>query len=207
MNAANGNKPTTEHERATIEANVEAAVEQLLDALQIDWRNDHNTHGTPHRVAKMYVREVFAGRYDPPPKLTDFPNVSNLDQIYVVGPVAVRSACSHHLVPIIGRAWIAVLPGDRVIGLSKFSRLARWVMARPQIQEEATVQLADAIEQAIAPRGLAVIVQAQHLCMTWRGVKEEQTAMTTSVMRGEFRDDASARAEVLRLVAMNGGTA
>lgn len=201
---ANENIGASAEERDAIIDDVERAVEGLLDALRIDWRNDHNTRGTPRRVAKMYVNEVFSGRYERPPTITDFPNVRELDQVYVVGPVAVRSACSHHLVPIIGQAWVAVLPSERVIGLSKFSRLARWIMARPQIQEEATVQLADAIEEAIKPQGLAVVVRAQHLCMTWRGVREEQTQMTTSVMRGLIRTDAALRAEVMRLLSMNG---
>jgi GTP cyclohydrolase I len=128
----------------------------------------------------------------------------NLDEVYTVGPIAVRSACSHHLVPIVGQAWIAVKPSDRVIGLSKFNRLVEWVMSRPQIQEEATVMLADCIEQLIEPQGLAVIIKAQHLCMSWRGVRDLGTTMTTSVMRGIFLDVPSARAEVLTLLGGQG---
>lgn len=183
-----------------IEEAAEAAVAQLLRALLIDVDNDHNTRGTAKRVAKMYVREVFRGRYEPPPSTTDFPNARKLDEVYTLGPITVRSACSHHLVPIVGRAWIGVLPSDRVIGISKFVRLVEWVMARPQIQEEAAVMLADELEQRIAPRGLAVVIKAQHLCMTWRGVRETGTEMTTSVMRGTFRNDAAARDEFLRLI-------
>ena len=179
---------------------VTEAVQALLESLVIDTENDHNTKETAKRVAKMYLKEVFHGRYTEPPKVTDFPNVKHLDQIYTLGPITVRSACSHHLVPITGRAWIGILPSDRVIGISKFVRLTNWVMARPQIQEEATVQLADLIEQLINPKGLAVVIEATHNCMTWRGVRESETRMTSSVMRGCFRDEPEARAEFFRLI-------
>lgn len=184
-----------------IQADVEEACHSLLRALVIDTKNDHNTKETAKRMAKMYVREVFKGRYEPMPPLKDFPNAKQLDEIYLVGPVTVRSACSHHLVPIMGRCWVGILPGDRVIGISKFARLANWIFRRPQIQEESTVQLADVLEKAIAPKGLALVVEAQHMCMTWRGVEETDTKMTTSVMRGAFRDNPDARAEFLRLIS------
>lgn len=182
----------------TLEANAANAVRSLLAALNVP--HDHNTRDTPDRVARMYVREIFAGLYTPRPRIVEFPNVKALDQVYVVGPVAVRSTCAHHLAPIMGRAWLGVLPSEKVLGLSKFSRLTRWVMARPSIQEESTVMLADEIEAAIAPKGLAVLVRASHLCMTWRGVLEHEAEMTTSVVRGAFRDDATARAEFFALV-------
>ena len=186
---------------AGIEADVADAVARLLRALLIDAEEDHNTKGTPERVARMFVREVFKGRYLPPPNITDFPNAMRLDEVYTVGPIAVRSACSHHLVPIVGHAWVAIKPSDRVIGLSKFNRLVDWVMSRPQIQEEATVMLADAIEVMIEPEGLAVVIKAQHLCMSWRGVKDSGTTMTTSIMRGIFRDKPASRAEVMALLS------
>jgi len=183
-----------------LQEEVQEKVQALLDSLVIDTTNDHNTKESAKRIAKMYLREVFAGRYDAMPKVTEFPNAKQLDEIYTLGPISIRSACSHHMVPITGRAWIGVLPSDRVIGISKFVRLCNWVMARPQIQEEATVQLADLIEQMIQPKGLAVVIEATHQCMTWRGVKESETKMTSSIMRGVFRDDANARAEFLRLI-------
>lgn len=187
-----------------IEQNVEKAMIDLLNALVIDTENDHNTMETAKRVAKMYVHEVFKGRYLPAPKVTDFPNAKNLDQIYTIGPITVRSACSHHLVPIVGQAWIGVIPGERVIGISKFNRLVEWVMARPQIQEESTVQLADEIENRIKPKALAVVVKAQHMCMSWRGVRDNGSSMTTSVMRGFFRDDEKARNEFLSIIKGQG---
>lgn len=175
-------------------------LQRVLKSLVIDTENDHNTNETAKRIAKMYIREVFKGRYQPMPTVTDFPNAKNLDQIYTIGPITVRSACSHHMVPILGKAWIGVLPSERVIGISKFIRLIEWIMARPQIQEEATVQVADLIEGLIKPLGLAIVVQAQHECMTWRGVRENDTTMTTSVMRGAFLENASARQEFLKLI-------
>jgi GTP cyclohydrolase I len=179
---------------------VQACVQALLDALVIDTGSDHNTKDTAARVARMYLREVFSGRYQPQPKVTDFPNARGLDEVYTVGPITVRSACSHHLVPITGECWIGVLPGDRVIGLSKFNRLVEWVMARPQIQEEAAMMLADTIERLIQPRGLAIVIRAQHQCMTWRGVRDNETRMTTSIVRGIFRENHAARAEFFSMI-------
>ena len=183
-----------------LQVEVEAKIKEVLEALVIDVENDHNTKETAKRVAKMYLKEVFAGRYTEPPKITEFPNAKKLDQIYTLGPITIRSACSHHLVPITGKCWIGILPSDRVIGISKFVRLANWIMSRPQIQEEATVQLADIIERLIEPLGLAVVVEATHQCMTWRGVKESETKMSTSVMRGAFREEPETRAEFFRLI-------
>jgi GTP cyclohydrolase I len=194
----------TEEDRADIKDDVALAIESLLVALRIDYENDHNTEGTPERVARMYVDEVFKGRFHPPPKITDFPNAKALDTLYTIGPITVRSACSHHLVPILGRAWIGVIPGERVIGISKFHRLTEWVMSRPQIQEEATVQLADEIETRVRPLALAVVVKAQHLCMSWRGVREPGVEMATSVMRGIFKEDAKARAEFMSVIRGQG---
>jgi len=187
----------TADELAELHNELKDKINDVLDVLLIDRVNDHNTKETANRVAKMYLNEVFKGRYHNQPKVTDFPNAKKLDQIYTVGPISVRSACSHHLVPIIGKCWIGVIPSDRVIGLSKFNRIVDWVMSRPQIQEEAAIQLADTIEKLIKPKGLAVIVKASHQCMTWRGVKDNETQMVTSVMRGIFRETAEARSELM----------
>ena len=202
-NRANQNQSLDKVETALVQNNVEAACQALLDALLIDTENDHNTRETAKRMAKMYVREVFAGRFSPKPVITEFPNASSLDEVYTLGPITVRSACSHHFVPITGKLWIGILPSDKVIGISKFVRLARWIMARPHIQEEAIVMLADEIEKSISPLGLGLIMDAQHHCMTWRGVKETETIMTSSIMRGQFRENAPLRAEFMQLV---GGT-
>lgn len=200
--AANDNiaQHLTTQEIDLVQREVEERFQGVLDALIIDCDADHNTRETAKRVAKMYVREVFAGRYMPAPAITEFPNAKALDEIYTLGPITVRSACSHHLVPITGKLWVGVIPSERVIGISKFVRLANWVMSRPHIQEEAAVMLADEIESRIKPIGLALVMDATHQCMTWRGVKETGTVMTTSIMRGAFRTDSDARSEFMQLI-------
>lgn len=185
-------------ERDAIRVDVEEAISELLHALRI--APDHNTRDTARRVAKMYVDEVCRGRFHPPPAITSFPNVAHLDELITVGPISVRSLCSHHFAPIIGHAYIGVLPGESVIGLSKYTRIVDHVMARPQIQEEATVQVADAIEAVSKPRGVAVMVRANHLCMTWRGVRDHGSLMTTSVMRGLMAQKSDLKAEFLTFV-------
>ena len=148
-----------------LEVEVTDKVRELLRSLVIDIENDHNTAETAERVARMYLHEVFKGRYQEQPKIASFPNVKKLYEIYTVGPITVRSACSHHLGPILGSCWIGIKPGVRVIGLSKFSRVAEWVFSRPHIQEEAVLILADEIERLCEPEGLAILVKAQHYCM------------------------------------------
>ena len=177
-------------------------MQALLESLVIDTESDHNTQDTARRVAKMYLNEVFAGRYRAAPDMTEFPNVEKLNELLVVGPITVRSACSHHFCPIMGRLWVGVLPNadSNLIGLSKYARLADWIMSRPQIQEEAVKTLADELERRLAPDGLAVIMKADHFCMHWRGVKDE-SQMTSSVMRGAFLRNSSLRRELLSLIA------
>ena len=177
-------------------------LEDVLQALVIDTAHDHNSTGTARRVARMFVDEVFGGRYRAAPEVTTFPNVARLDELMAVGPITVRSACSHHLCPIIGKVWIGVLPssGSALIGLSKYARICDWVMSRPQIQEEAVTMLADELEQRVRPDGLALVMEAVHFCMHWRGVKDAQSLMRNTVMRGAFAHDAGLRREFLGLI-------
>jgi len=181
---------------------VEAKMQGVLDSLVIDTEGDHNTHNTARRVAKMYVNEVFKGRYVAPPPITEFPNAERLNELMIVGPITVRSACSHHFCPVIGKIWIGVMPNEHtnVIGLSKYARLVDWVMGRPQIQEEAVVQLADLIMEKTQPNGLAIVMEASHFCMSWRGVREMDSKMLNSVMRGVFLTDPTLRREFLSLI-------
>lgn len=174
----------------------------VLSSLVIDTEHDHNTADTARRVAKMYVQEVFRGRFVNPPVITEFPNAEHLNELMIVGPITVRSACSHHFCPVIGKIWIGVLPNEHtnVIGLSKYARLAEWVMGRPQIQEEAVVQLADLIQVKTQPDGLAIVMEASHYCMAWRGVKDMDSRMINSVMRGAFLKDPNLRREFLSLI-------
>jgi GTP cyclohydrolase I len=190
-----------EAELDALEDEIAAKMQAVLETLVIDTQSDHNTHGTARRVARMFLHEVFKGRYHAMPSVTEFPNAEHLNELMIVGPITVRSACSHHLVPILGRLWIGVLPSEQsnLIGLSKFSRIADWIMSRPQIQEEAVMQLADLLEARLQPDGLALVLEADHYCTHWRGVKDE-SQMTNSVMRGAFLTNPESRKEFLQLV-------
>jgi GTP cyclohydrolase I len=185
-------------------AEVAGKMKGVLESLVIDIENDHNTQDTAQRVAKMYLTEVFRGRYFPAPKVTEFPNVESLNELMIVGPITVRSACSHHFCPIMGRLWIGLMPNQHsnLIGLSKYARVAEWIMTRPQIQEEAITQTADYLMDMVRPDGLAVVMEADHFCMHWRGVKDTASKMTNSVMRGSFLKDPALRREFLSLIAM-----
>ncbi|MBI3347276.1 MAG: GTP cyclohydrolase I [Burkholderiales bacterium] len=182
---------------------VQARMQTVLQSLVIDTDSDHNTQETAKRVAKMFLREVFAGRYAKAPSVTEFPNVSRLNELMIVGPITVRSACSHHLCPIMGKVWIGLLPNEHsnLIGLSKYARLCEWIMSRPQIQEEAVTMLANELQERVQPDGLALVMEADHFCMHWRGVKDSEAKMTNSVMRGAFLKDANLRREFLSLIA------
>ena len=181
---------------------VAGKMQGVLESLVIDTESDHNTQDTARRVAKMYLNEVFRGRYHKAPAVTEFPNAENLNELMIVGPITVRSACSHHFCPIMGRIWIGIMPNEHsnLIGLSKYARMADWVMSRPQIQEEAITQVADLLMAKVTPDGLAVVMEADHFCMHWRGVKDVGSKMVNSVMRGSFLKDASLRREFLSLI-------
>ncbi len=174
----------------------------VLDSLVIDTESDHNTQDTARRVAKMYLTEVFRGRYHAAPAVTEFPNAERLNELMIIGPITVRSACSHHFCPIMGRVWIGVMPNEHsnLIGLSKYARLAEWVMSRPQIQEEAITQIAELLMSKVSPDGLSVVMEADHFCMHWRGVRDSGAKMINSVMRGSFLKNAPLRREFLSLI-------
>jgi GTP cyclohydrolase I len=192
-----------EGELESLRAEVAGKIDEVLQALVIDTDSDHNTRETARRVAKMYLTEVFAGRYHAQPAVTQFPNVCHLNELMIVGPVTVRSACSHHFCPIIGRIWVGVMPNQHsvLIGLSKYARLVEWMMTRPQIQEEAIVQLAELLQEKMQPDGLAIVMEADHYCMQWRGVKDMDSKMTNSIMRGSFLKNPDLRREFLSLLA------
>ena len=181
-------------------------MEGVLSSMVIDTERDHNTDNTARRVAKMYVNEVFRGRYVQAPSITEFPNAEHLNELMIVGPITVRSACSHHFVPVIGKVWIGVMPNEHtnVIGLSKYARLAEWIMGRPQIQEEAVVQLADLIMDKTQPDGLPIVIEASHYSMDWRGVKDIDSKMINYVIRGVFLKDPNLRREFLSLIPRKG---
>lgn len=186
-----------------LQAEVEARMQEVLQALVIDTVSDHNTQETAKRVAKMFLTEVFRGRYVPIPAVTEFPNAERLNELMIVGPIKVRSACSHHLCPIMGKVWIGILPNEHsnLIGLSKYARICEWIMSRPQIQEEAVTMLANELQSRVRPDGLALVMEADHFCMHWRGVKDDESMMTNSVMRGAFLKDPNLRREFLSLLS------
>jgi GTP cyclohydrolase IA len=193
--------PLTAGERESMIHSAAAKLQELFDILRIDHQNDHNTHGTPRRVAKMLVEETMRGRFAEAPSITAFENVNAFDQLLVTGPIEVRSTCAHHLMPIYGEAYIGVLPSasGKIIGLSKYDRIVDHFSARLQIQEELVQQIGDFIMEQTAPRGLAVRISAVHMCKTHRGVRGTHGArMATSTYFGALRTDDRLRDEFHR---------
>jgi len=177
-----------------LQQEVETAFQNVLNTLVIDTDNDHNTQETAKRVAKMYVHEIFGGRFKKHPRITAFPNMG-YKSLYTSGPISVRSTCAHHFQNIVGNAWIGIIPEDGVIGLSKFNRIVHHIAERPQIQEEMTTHIAQELQKFAKTEHVAVVVKAEHHCMTQRGVKEHESDMTTAIMHGAFSKDASTKKE------------
>ncbi|MFM9942410.1 MAG: GTP cyclohydrolase I [Hyphomicrobiaceae bacterium] len=194
-------EPISSTEAALMKMAAAQKLAELFDILRIDHVNDHNTRETPQRVAKMLVEETMAGRFQAPPRITEFDNVGNYQQMIVTGPIELRSTCAHHMMPIYGSAIIGVLPakGGKIIGLSKYDRIVHYFSARLQIQEELVRQIGDFIIEQTQPRGLAVRISAVHMCKTHRGVKASHAArMVNSEYYGDMLTDKSARAEFLQ---------
>ena len=166
----------------------------VLESLVIDTENDHNTKATAKRVAKMFIKETFNGRYVPTPRVTAFPNLG-YKSLYTTGPISIKSTCAHHFQNIVGKCWVGVVPNGEVIGLSKFNRLIHHICERPQIQEEMSSQIADKLEKYAKTENIAVVVKAEHHCMTHRGVREHESDMTTAIMRGAFKNDPALKQE------------
>lgn len=195
-------------------AMVRAAAEkigELFDVLKIDHLDDHNTRDTPGRVARMFVEETLRGRYDAPPRMTDFDNAEAFDQLIVTGPIEVRSTCAHHLMPIYGHAFVGALPSadGRIIGLSKYDRIVDHFAARLQIQEELVKQIGQHLVEVTAPRGLAVRISAVHMCRTHRGVRASHRGrMVNSAYYGEISTDRALQGQFLQeCVALERGVA
>tara|TARA_B100000282_G_scaffold296066_1_gene276928 strand:+ start:1550 stop:2224 length:675 start_codon:yes stop_codon:yes gene_type:complete len=183
-----------EGELEQLQEEVMEAFQDVLKTLVIDTNNDHNTEDTAKRIAKMYVRETFGGRYAPPPKVTSFPNMG-YKSLYTSGPISIRSTCAHHFQNIVGRCWIGIVPNGEVIGLSKFNRIVHHIAERPQIQEEMTTEIANQLQTFAKTPHIAVVVKAEHHCMTHRGVKEHESDMTTAIMLGAFEKDPALKQE------------
>ena len=191
-----------EHELDALVDEVACQFQGVLNALVIDTANDHNTQETARRVAKMFVRETFSGRYRPVPKVTAFPNMG-YKSLYTTGPISIRSTCAHHFQNIVGRCWVGIVPEDEVIGLSKFNRIVHHICERPQIQEEMTTQIADALKQYAKTEHIAVVVKAEHHCMTMRGVREHENDMVTAIMLGAFNTDPALKKEFYDILKLN----
>ena len=183
-----------EGELEQLQEEVMEAFQDVLKTLVIDTNNDHNTEDTAKRIAKMYVRETFGGRSAPPPKVTSFPNMG-YKSLYTSGPISIRSTCAHHFQNIVGRCWIGIVPNGEVIGLSKFNRIVHHIAERPQIQEEMTTEIANQLQKFAKTPHIAVVVKAEHHCMTHRGVKEHESDMTTAIMLGAFEKDPALKQE------------
>jgi GTP cyclohydrolase I len=178
---------------------------ELLDILRIDHENDRNTRDTPRRVARMLVDEIMQGRFSTPPILTGFENAAGFDQLIVTGPMDIRSTCAHHLMPIYGEAFIAVLPAadSRVIGLSKYDRVVNYFCGRLQMQEELVKQIGQFLMEKTGSLGVAVRISAVHTCKTHRGVRANQRSrMVTSAYFGALETDQNRKNEFLREVAL-----
>lgn len=195
MNFSNENQVLTEEQLSTMQNNIQELLQKVLETLQIDTTKDHNTTDTAARIAKMWVREKFKGRYTVAPKITIFPNIQKIDQLMTIGPINVKSVCSHHFVDFTGKCWIGIMPGDKLIGLSKYARIVDWFARRPQIQEELTAQITRWIEENLHPIGVAVVIKAKHFCCSNRGVEDEHMEFLTTEIRGQFRTDESLKHE------------
>jgi len=183
-----------EGELDLLQNEVEKKLQGVMESLVIDTEHDHNTGDTARRVAKMYIKEIFGGRYTPSPRITSFPNMG-YKSLYTSGPISIRSTCAHHFQNIVGKAWIGIIPEDEVIGLSKFNRLVHHISERPQIQEEMTTQIAEELVTFAKTPNVAVVVKAEHHCMTHRGVREHESDMTTAIMLGAFNTDPALKQE------------
>jgi GTP cyclohydrolase IA len=190
------------HELDLLVEEVAGKMQGVLESLVIDTANDHNTQETAQRVAKMFVHEIFSGRYLPPPRITSFPNMG-YRSLYTTGPISIRSTCAHHFQNIVGNCWVGILPESEVIGLSKFNRIVHWISRRPQIQEEMTTEIAQALKDYAKTSHVAVIVKAEHHCMTSRGVREHENDMVTAIMHGAFLTDASLKQEFYDILKLS----
>ena len=178
---------------------IERAVREILLAIGED-PNRAGLVETPKRVANMY-EEIFAGLHDDPRRHLKLFDEGNNDEMVVVRDIPMYSMCEHHLLPFIGKAHIAYIPSDgRVIGLSKLARIVDSFSKKPQLQERLTSQIADFLDKELSPQGVAVVIEAEHLCMTMRGARAAGAKTQTSALRGSMRKDAKTRAEAMALL-------
>ncbi|MBU8553663.1 MULTISPECIES: GTP cyclohydrolase I FolE [Streptomyces] len=179
-------------------AEAERAADRFLRALGVDLDGE-SLGDTPGRMARAYA-ELFSPR---PFDLTTFPNDEGYDELVLARGIPVRSVCEHHMLPVVGTAHVGYLPGDRILGLSKLARVVEHFACRPQVQERLTKQVADWLDTHLAPKGVGVVIEAEHSCMTLRGVRATGSTTLTSTLLGSFRHDARSRAEFLSLTGLS----
>lgn len=178
----------------------EKALGEFLSALGYDWKQDPNMMDTPKRVVKMFLNETTSGTYDIEPKITSFPNQSGYKGIVVQQDIDVKSLCSHHLQPFVGKATVAYIPGETVVGLSKLNRIVEFFARRPQLQEQLTQQIHDYVNKVLPDnKGVIVMISCQHFCCGLRGVNQNST-MTTSTLSGAFETNPETRAEFYSVI-------
>ncbi len=179
---------------------IEKAVREILEAIGED-PDREGLQNTPERVAAMYA-EVFSGLHDDPDQHLSVTFAAEHDEMVMVKDIPLYSSCEHHLVPFVGQAHVAYIPNEdgRITGLSKLARLVDSYSRRPQVQERLTTQIADEIERSLTPRGVLVVLEAEHLCMSMRGVQKPGTTTITSAVRGLFRDNPATRAEAMAFI-------
>ena len=194
----NISKYINDDEMKALQQEVESEFQNVLSALVIDTENDHNTKETAKRVAKMWIKETFGGRYKKPPKITAFPNMG-YKSMYTSGPISIKSTCAHHFQNIVGKCWVGIIPNGEVIGLSKFNRIVHHIAERPQLQEEMTTQIAQGLQEYAKTKHIAVVLKAEHHCMTHRGVRAHESDMTTAIMLGAFKEDPATREEFYKI--------
>ena len=201
-NGAAEGRPLTTEEKLAMIADAEEAFGKFLDALKVNWREDPNSDKTPYRVAKAYVNDLWAGRYEAPPAITTFPS-DGYDGMGFEGGMPLTSMCSHHHQTIMGKVHVAYIPGkdSKVIGLSKLNRLVEHFARRGAIQEQLTVAIHHAVNSIINDNnGVAVMIDATHNCVQCRGVKHGGASMKTSKLTGAFKDDPATRAEYYEFI-------
>ena len=194
-----------EQERIVARKRIEAAVREILEAIGEDPDRD-GLQRTPERIARMYVDEIFTGLNENPARHLTVTFEAEHDEMVMVRDIAVHSVCEHHLVPFAGKAHVAYIPGPdgRITGLSKIARLVDGYAKRPQVQERLTTQIADALVDVLDPIGVLVLIEAEHFCMSMRGVQKPGSLTVTSAVRGLFKTNAATRAEAMSLITHPG---
>ncbi|PID66987.1 MAG: GTP cyclohydrolase I FolE [Gammaproteobacteria bacterium] len=182
---------------------IQAHFRAIMDTLGLDM-NDDSLKGTPGRVAKMFVEEIFAGLHpDKKPQMSTFDNKYKYNQMLVEKDITVYSTCEHHFLPIVGRAHIGYISNGRIIGLSKMNRIVNYFARRPQVQERLTVQVVKTMQEALGTKDVACVIDAKHLCVNSRGIRDIESSTITAELGGRFKHDAATRKEFLHYIGIN----